>query len=221
MARMVSRLGAICILAAGLSRADLLLSIADSAPGNHGSVVAGKPTAGTAEWLSQRFTLTDSFTDMSFTLIADLQGVSGTVYLTDKIGVGTTAADVIASVAFDSPNSGVGPLTLLTGVSLGPGTYHFLVAPSSGEGFWATADPKNVTTAAGVTFVGYEFATNRNPGTLDFTLPPDSTFYPELTDPTGHWFEIDGVPATVPEPASIVLLLACLSSLLPRWRRPL
>jgi hypothetical protein len=71
-------------------------------------------------------------------------GVSAmSAFLTDKIGPGTTAADVIASTS-DLPGTSLETDLIFSGLSLGPGSYYLvLAAPGSVEvgNWWARPRP--------------------------------------------------------------------------------
>jgi hypothetical protein len=78
------------------------------------------------------WTQTGTFSNV--TIQANLSSTSGTasgnVYLTTQVGVGTTVAQQIATAAVSTSNTASSGLatTLLSGLTLGPGTYYLVVS---------------------------------------------------------------------------------------------
>jgi hypothetical protein len=75
---------------------------------------------GANQWLAASFTLSRTFTNVSITPNVDLGCCSGRAWLTNALGGGTTAENVLYTQDF----SGVsGYHSFFTGLTLGPGTY--------------------------------------------------------------------------------------------------
>jgi hypothetical protein len=124
------------------------------------------------------FTVGQSYSNV--TISADLIGnFTGTVYLTNQIGPGTTAAaNQIATATFTSSNPGitlVGTLQpVMTGVTLQPGTYYLVftgVSAFSGfaQGIQNTLSP-TITADVGASQDGFVYYTNSPSG----YIPADS-----------------------------------------------
>jgi hypothetical protein len=141
-------------------------------------------------------------------------GALGEAYLMSAIGLGTTAAsEVVAPVSFTTPLVGeplnldaVAPVTLFTGLNLGPGTYYLVLGgPASlvvGDPFdWLGDRNPTATTAAGFS-VGSRFVAA---GALN-SFEPNNTFN---TSTSGQpFFRLTAVEqdATVPEPSTLLLI---------------
>jgi hypothetical protein len=81
-------------------------------------------------------------------------GDRGTAYLTKRVGPGTTLADQVAAASFTFPNDERG-MVLLSGLTLGPGTYYLMV--TGGTNLWASwfgSRGSNVISDVGVTHNG-------------------------------------------------------------------
>src|SRR5579863_2329603 len=163
-----------------------------------GPVVLDSSSDGAGQITEASWTQTTAFSN--FSIQAALFGAAGThvqAYLTDAIGLGTTAANVIASGSFliNSEPSGQFPpvwTDLFTGTNLGAGTYYLVLGFTDtvfGIGFtdftgWYSANdatasfgqPITMTTWPGVTYNGSLAVFNTNCcGTIDSTFLPDST----------------------------------------------
>ncbi len=142
---------------------------------------------------------------------------TGTAYLVDQIGPGTTIADELAPPAPISVNGDPGintMTTLFTGLTLGPGTYYLVIVPSSlGQSdslkLQIVAPPQQ-TLGAGVT-------QNQSQQALSPSgFGPANTFANTTTNPI---FSVTGTVAT-PEPSSILLGLTGIGAVgFLRWRR--
>jgi hypothetical protein len=141
---------------------------------------------------------------------------SGTAYLMNAIGPGTTpASEVVAPADFTAPVSGnfnlPVPLTVLfTGLNLGPGTYYLVLsAPHADTSFsplyWQIASVPVVTTAVSAT-IGNDVLANTFSSTVD-PFPPASRFI--STNP-GVMFDVNSVP----EPETSVLSLISFATLI-------
>jgi hypothetical protein len=122
---------------------------------------------------------------------------AGFAYLTNQIGPGTTAANEIASAPFTFPATAIETL-LLTGLTLGPGTYYLtLTATNGGSAGWWGTNAQTVTTAPGATLSSdYDTFTPA-------TYPPATNF--NTTATTNLLFKVTGTP--VPEPSTLAALL--------------
>ena len=154
------------------------------------------------------WTVTGSYTDVSVSALISSGSASeegaGTLYLTNSLGPGTTAANVIAETAVTNleyePTADTG---LFSGLTLGPGTYYLISSSNLGVGgieWEGLSGP--TTTAPDVTSGGDLFSF----GTAAFA--PSDTFGP-LGDPS-FGVDVTGTPAAavavMPEPGSLVLL---------------
>jgi hypothetical protein len=163
--------------------------------------------ANTTQVLYASWTQSASFTNVG---VSALLGGSGTAsaYLTNQIGAGTTAGNVIASTTLSYPGSST-LTSLFSGLSLGAGTY-YLVIGGTGAGDWPQANPATVTTDASVSANGYGFCTTGS-GSCDFGFVPASTFVSFGLD---SQLLVTGDAAAVPEPSTagttVVAMLAVL-----------
>jgi hypothetical protein len=207
-------------LAAALAAASMALGPAPS----HASVVIAEvaPQSGTliggnniAAASAISFTTTSAFTDITISALfySNTFGAtgSGTAYLTNSIGPGTTeGANEVAKVSLTdlpSPFTTSTPETVFTGLSLAAGTYYVILANDAGSpgAGWGGAASPVVTTSPGVT-IGY-FSTNFiDPGLLaDYS--PASDFTTRGPD-QGFVFSVIGSPASpVPEASTWAMML--------------
>lgn len=129
-------------------------------------------------------------------------------YVTNAIGAGTTAANIIASGIAplptfpSSPDFDDMPLTILaSGLDLPAGTYYLVFdGPATGDGEWWGDHSGVITTLASGFSVGSYFATQ----TPD-PFAPASPFF--VNTGSQFVFELDGTVA-VPEPSTWMLLLS-------------
>jgi hypothetical protein len=173
-----------------------------------------------AQWkatpeLAVVFTTTVPFTNVAvsapFASTSPTLNGSGTVYLTDNIGPGTTVADELARVTLSnlSPGTFSTPsITLFTGLTLAAGTYYLISASDTGEpgiGWMTTRNPGTETTSAGTSIGGDLFTTSGvipayPPASPDFA---SNGFHELLFEVTG-----DSQVSNIPEPETYAMLLA-------------
>ena len=142
-------------------------------------------------------------------------GGAGTVWLTTKVGPGTTAVDVVASTELTGvPYAVLGPAVLtelFSGLTLGPDTYYLVLSSdgkSPGLGWVLVSSPISIV-APGVT-------TTILVGMGGAPFPPA---YDGLFPGTGDLaYSITGTSPAVPEPASLCLFGTGLVSLR-AWRK--
>jgi hypothetical protein len=127
---------------------------------------------------------------------------AGTIWLTTRVGAGTTALDVVASTALTGvPYAVYGPAVLtelFSGLTLGPDTYYLVLSSdgkSPGLGWVMVTAPISIV-APGVT-------TSTLVGLGGAPFPPA---YDGLFPATGAIaYSITGTSQAVPEPASLCL----------------
>jgi hypothetical protein len=143
---------------------------------------------------------------------------TGTAYLMNAIGPGTTpASEVVAPANFTAPlgdTAGANPLTVLfSGLSLEPGTYYLvLAAPFRNDLFgsplvWQIPTSPTITTAASVT-LGSSFLANTSFSTVDPFAPASDFSAGE--DQDRLMFDV-----SVPEPETSLAILISLAALMP------
>lgn len=137
----------------------------------------------------------------------------GTVYLTKRTGPGTTVADEIARIPLSNVPVAGALETLFTGLTLGPNTYYLIAASDTG--------------GSGLGWLSGNFSSLAGPGvTIDLSgsvlelahlaaYSPASDFFTAPAGPPLLMFTVTGNPisAPVPEPASLVPLMAGLLGL--------
>lgn len=137
----------------------------------------------------------------------------GTVYLTKRIGSGTTVADEIARISLSNVPVAGAIETLFTGLTLGPNTYYLVAASDTGgSGLgWLVG---NFTSLAGPG-VTIDLSGSVLESTNLATYAPASDFSTAPPGPPLLMFSVTGNPvsAPVPEPASLALLMAGLLGL--------
>jgi hypothetical protein len=150
---------------------------------------------------------TGSYTNVSISAVLSNQfdgnaNSTLTAYLTDQIGPGTTAANVIASTSV-TPTNFEETDTLFTGLSLGPGSYYLvLAAPGDFAGWWGANSP-TITTEPGVTDTGDYHADHPNGGPND-AFPPASVFLADGAD--NFLYTVTGdASSAAPEPSTLIL----------------
>ena len=154
------------------------------------------------------------------TMGGPISGTEGTVYLTNQIGPGTTAANNVAVPTSVSGLSALfSPTTLFTGLTLGPGNYYLVLVPTV-----ATATSNSMTSEGTST---PPLATTLAPGVADLGLgvsfsvaafPPASPLSGPPPVPTNSFITVTGTAAT-PEPSTLVLAFTAIAGLLIRRHR--
>ena len=169
------------------------------------------------------WTQTGSWTNIAIgaNLVSSSSGSAGTgtAYLMDQIGPGTTAADDVASPFVFSilGNPGINVmLPLFNALTLGPGTYYLVITESSGSPspvYWDITTAPDQVSASGVTQ-----NPNLSSGSPD-SFPPASTFSTVAFAPI---FTVTGDPAVgaVPEPSTTTMMLIGLTAVIAGcWKR--
>jgi hypothetical protein len=142
---------------------------------------------------------------------ADNSSASLTAYLTTQIGLGTTAANQIASVtltpqAYDSP-----ALSLFSGLNLGPGTYYLVLSGPATEtsfSYWYQYSSPATYVAAQVSAGSFGMANVADSSSsVNTSYAPASVL--DLTGAPSLSIEVVGTvaPPTAPEPGSTWLLV--------------
>jgi hypothetical protein len=173
-----------------------------------------------------RFTLGASYTNVAIaaSLISSLQGQTGTAFLMNQVGPGTTVANQLAvspfNFVFNTNLQTVSYVSLFSGLSLVPGTYYVVMASNS-----PNTVMQGITVGTGVT---YSTAPGTTVGVPQFTsgtnlnaiYPPASTW---VNSGTGNrFFTVTGDPTgtePIPEPATLLLLGAGLGGIAAKLRR--
>jgi hypothetical protein len=189
----------------------------------------GTPNTGSgidpSQFMVLQFTLGSNYNNVAISaaLASFASGDSGTAFLTNQIGPGTTVANQLATTNFNfalvSDLTTLVDVPLFSGLTLNAGTYDVvLTGPSPINDLISRNQSATYTTAAGAS-VATGFA---NTGNIDTTYSPASTFTLEGDTGLPLFFTVTGnQPNTVPEPSYAVLLLAGLGAMLLRWRRRL
>jgi hypothetical protein len=201
MLRSRSWLGAVllALMVTRMVQAEPIVSVGEGVPGALGIGGAANQFAAVS------WTQTGTFTDVVISALIGTNNPSvnqGTAWLTQSIGPGTAPGSEFAQAAVTFPVFGPTSTMLFAGVTLTPGTWYLILsAPASATTLgWINGNNAPVT-GAGVTMgqTRVTLAQFANPA-----YAPASDFvgdYPSLA------FSVEGraVPATVPEPASLLL----------------
>jgi hypothetical protein len=195
----------IALLSAGFASAGTIISVTGT-PNDFSFSVGG---SGADQVLASSWTQTGSYDNVSISAVL-ANGATMSAFLTDKIGPGTTASDVIASTSV-TPSTAPETDTIFSGLSLGAGSYYLVLAVPGGAtlGGWYGTDPATVTTTTDAGVTGALDAFADKPSNLpDDAFPPDSAFDATPGDNDENLlFTVtgDAVSAT-PEPSSFILL---------------
>ena len=168
------------------------------------------------------FTTTVPFTNVAISAFFGSRGStpgSGTVYLTDSIGAGTTVADEIDRITLTNIPVATGAepaITLFTGLTLSAGNYFLILANDTGSqgiGIGGTSVPTETTSAG--TSIGSDLYTN---DPLALYSPASDFLTPVLNDAL---FEVTGDAqiSTVPEPSTALTLVTAVVGLTAMRRR--
>lgn len=195
-----SAIAALLVLTAGAS-ADPVIDIVGS-PSNASNVTS-------AQYNAVNFSFTMPFEDVSIdaSLVTSLTSLqSGTAYLTDQVGAGTTAANVIASTSFDFVNVAnasldLGWINLFSGLNLDSGSYWLIFgAPiTSGGGAISLSPAATYTLDSDAVVNGMFFAGGTN---IDAGFTPASTF--ASSGLGNRFFRVSGTK--IPAPAGVAVL---------------
>jgi hypothetical protein len=203
-------------LAPGAMAETLLMISGDMVGGNVYITTSVIDSKVYGQWVGFDFTLSQTYYDVSITptlgYYQDLTPFEGTAWLTTGLPTDTVLASNVFQINNGDPN--LVPLTLLSGLTLGPGTYYFLLtgnpgnSGNSGEAEWPQLSNITLTTAAGVTAGTLSFVGTGEFFDLDF--PPNSGWY---TYPPGNPFNLPilitgDTGYAVPEPTTLVLMLS-------------
>ena len=162
------------------------------------------------------WTQSDAYTNVSVeaTLRSNIGGAPalGTAYLTNLIGsLATPANNVATPFSISIGNGSFAPISLFSGLTLGPGKYYLVISPAGGVTDtalrWAGKNPNTETLGAGVT--SNQDGMVYNVGDFNAAYPPASTF--GLKGRT-LLFSVTG-DAQIPEPATGAIVLAGLCGL--------
>ena len=179
-----------------MANADTLISVSG---GKSGSIGLGYSEL---NYLSISWTFNQAFDNVSLTntgLGIPYPETSGSFILTNAIGPGTNAHNIIESIPFNFSKTKSITTPLFSGLSLGPGTYYLTIAPNVGSHPWEQeVFPVSITNAPGVNFNQFLGAFW---GSGNIAFPPASGW----TD-AGLAFPIVLSGTPVPEPATILLL---------------
>lgn len=148
---------------------------------------------------------------------------TGTAYLVDQLGAGTTLAS--NEIAGAGPigvsvtgNPGLnGMTTIYSGLTLGPGTYYLVIDPTDTSLHWDLTTSAGIVTDTGVTQGPSEIANSA------VSFPPASAFGSEsnllIYEVTGTAGTVGPGPST-PEPSTVAMLLTGLGALvcLRKWQ---
>lgn len=151
-----------------------------------------------------------------------VSGGTGTVYLMDQIGPGTTTSNEIASTTISAAFGQTSSTSLFSGLTLGPGTYYLLLLSDNVSN--GVAGPGGIAWA-----VPYAFTDTTAPGASigsGFVVFSSASYAPasDITPINGLDFALSvsgNSAAAVPEPSSLLLIGTGTLSILGPIRRKL
>jgi hypothetical protein len=170
---------------------------------------------GDQQYFAVSWTQSHGYSDVAITAL--LSGsFRGLVHLTTALGPGATVADQVAVADFmiDLTTAERDDILLLSGLTLGPGTYFLSLAPSAGSsGNWWSEKNQATVLDAGVAFSGTFQAAS--PDNIDAAFLPASDFAPYFVGLTGTFsFAVTGERVDeVPEPATGLILAGAVVAL--------
>jgi len=151
------------------------------------------------------WTQTGSYKDVTISAFLSSLGGSngtGTVYLTDQIGPGTTVANQIAETTVSGlATEPATATTLFSGLNLGPGTYYLITASNLGGGGLGWNDYNGAAAIPGISGTNNFDEFSQGGGAA---YPPASSFFSVGTNELD--FQVTGDIAATPEPSSLILL---------------
>jgi hypothetical protein len=158
------------------------------------------------------FTFSETFNNVDITLPFDCFSCTGTVFLSDQIGAGTTVANVARILTVESLVS----QTVFDGLTLGSGTYFVGMVIDSGFAVWDTTTSPSLFTVPGTAAAS---PTQYTSTTFDAGFHPASDFLADLTANNALMISIDGTVSSVPIPAAAWLFGSGLIGLIGVARR--
>jgi hypothetical protein len=171
----------------------------------------GRPAVEEFQAVAQQFTLTSALDVSSLDVAVDSPpGLTSPllVWITDSLGPGTTAADVLfEGNAGTGPFSATTPLNVVVGQTLSAGTYYLLLSTQSNlpNADWALAQS---TLPSSVGTVGEAFYCCFPSITPVGSFPASQTYFQlfDLTNKPGLMLFDLQTPTTTPEPVTLMLL---------------
>jgi hypothetical protein len=191
-----------CLISLVVFVADLKadsIVISQTGPGTN-SWTTGLQESNAVSWIS---TVHYANVSISVPLIGT---ATGTAYLTNAIGPGTTMANVLATTSFTENSSTLQWYTIFNHLNLSPGTYFLVLGSQSAccSGWGSTPQP-SITTAAGINYNGSYFASTPHNNTSFYPASVFSSF--EANNSLPLQFSVTGIAASsIPEPSTLLLL---------------
>jgi hypothetical protein len=149
------------------------------------------------------FVLTSTFSNVNITIPIDCLACTGNVFLSvNTLGAGTTLADTVFS-----PLQFLASQTVFHFPSLGPGQYYVGITVETGLGTWDTTTSPVPSTIPGTLVPDpTQFFTT----SVNSLLAAASPFLPDLAANNALLISVTGdlPPTGIPEPSSLLMLLA-------------
>ena len=207
----VSLLVCLLCLSVPAAKAETLFQVSGGQSGGNlgiSTAIVGPNVYG--QWLGESFALSETFSNVTITpslgYYSQFGDFHGVAWLVDPLP--TTNAPISSASFTLSGDPSVSPRALLSGLTLGPGTYYFLLTGDpgasgySGEAVWPNMFNYTVTTAPGVAAGSLSFV----PGDgFDLAYPPNSGWYTYSAGYLPGPIRVTGDRA-VPEPGTAALL---------------